>query len=342
MPAVNSHGLRARLATQLDALALRRLDADGQVVLSLSPLDDGRGVLTSVLIPGGERTWVAIDESGTVGFVQARPRRYVLGWELTRAHVDRHSDAEEALGALVQEILQYLQDRGIPRLFARTEEGSCGHELLIRCGFTHLLSESVFVREATAARAPIDTPVGLRYRMPQDAWPLRQLENGQTPLLVSQLEGLTSASWSMPRNSLFRREEPADLVVERSGDIIGWAGWAYLRAGHGMRDHVRLGLLTDTEHPELAGPLLDYALYDVGSKHPYADIIVRLRDYQLSLGSALGGRGFVESARYTLHIKHGRLQVVAQTPAKLFELAPKAQAFAVDPRARYGAARPCG
>ena len=34
--------------------------------------------------------------------------------------------------------------------------------------------------------------------MPQDSWPLRQLENSQTPVLVSQLEGLTSANWSMP------------------------------------------------------------------------------------------------------------------------------------------------
>jgi N-acetylglutamate synthase-like GNAT family acetyltransferase len=327
--------MKTRVATQLDVISLRRLDTDGRVVLAPSPLDDGRGVLAAVLVPGGERTWIAENEGpppvGVVGFAQARPRRYVLGWELTRVRVRRDQEAQDVLAALIQEILQYLQDRGIPRLFARTPEDSYANTLLTGCGFTQLLSETVFVRRPSPARPPVDTPVGMRYRMPQDAWPLRQLENSQTPLLISQLEGLTSSSWTMPKHRLSRREEPADLVIERNGEIVGWVGWSFVPAGHGMSEHTRLAIMTDAQHTELAAPLLDYALYVVGSKHPASEIIVRLRDYQHSIRPALEDRGFVESARYVLHIKHGRLQVAAQPAGKLFELAPKAHAFAVEP-----------
>src|SRR5581483_12225463 len=108
----------------------------------------------------------------------------------------------------------------------------------------------------------------MRYRMPQDAWPLRQLENSQTPLLISQLEGLTSASWSTPKRRLFSREEPRDLLIERNGEIVGWVGWTFLNAGHGLPDHVRMALLTHGDYGELAAPLLDYALYVTSTKRP--------------------------------------------------------------------------
>lgn len=327
--------IKARLANQLDLIALRRLDTEGDAVLAPSALDDTRGVLSSVLMPGGEKTWLAESNAGFLGFAQARPRKYVLGWELTTIRLRPDADHQGVTSALIAESLQHLQDRGIPRLFARTSEDSDGQALLVGAGFTHLLSESVYVRQPAPARPPTDTPVGMRYRMPQDAWPLRQLENGQTPVLISQLEGLTSAGWSMPRRQMFRRDEPADLVIERSGEIVGWVGWTFVNAGHSLPEHVRMALLTHTDHSDLAAPLLDYALYVIGAKRPNSETILRIRDYNVPPFSMLGDRGFDESARYMLYIKHGRLQVVTQPTGKLFELAPKARAFAVEPRSGY-------
>lgn len=323
--------MKTRLARQFDVLALRHLVTEGAVIIAPSQLEDGRGVLVSTLLPGGERSWVAEDDSGIAGFVQARPRKYVLGWEVTRAHVRGDTDAEAVVAVLVQEILQFLQDRGIPRLFARVPVESPGHNVLVACGFTQLLSETIFVRTPEQARPPDETPVGMRYRMPQDAWPLRQLENSQTPLLISQLEGLTSSNWSMPAHRILRKEEPNELVVERDGDIVGWVGWSYAGSSQAGRDHVRLGLMTGTDHTDLAAPLLDYALYVIGSKRPGASVTLRLRDYQTPLMQTLFDRDFREVGHDTLFIKHGRLQTVAKRIGKLFELAPTVHAFSLEP-----------
>jgi hypothetical protein len=314
----------------MDVLALRRLSNDGEVVIQPSQFDDGRGVLASVMLPGSEKSWVVEGNSGLVGFAHARPRRYVLGWELVHVQHRRDYPAQDVVSALVKEVLQYLQNRGIPRLFARTPESSVGHDILLDCGFTPLLSEIVYVRSAQSGQPPEETPVGMRYRMPQDAWPLRQLENGQTPLLISQLEGLTSANWSLPKRRL-QKDELTDLVVERDGEIVGWVGWSPFGTATGLREHVRLGIMTSTDQPEIIAPLLDYALYVIGSKRPNAEVVIRLREYQSSAFSALIERGFTEVARDTLFIKHGRLQVVTKRIGKLFELAPTVQAFSLKP-----------
>ena len=314
--------MKTRVARQTDLLKIRSLGGDVVRILEPSPLDDARGLVSAILMPGGEKVWITEDDSGLVGCAQARPRKYVLGWELVRLEIRRNRDEESVTAELIQDVLQHLQDQGIPRLFARTKESSLGEEILVACGFTVLLSETIFVREPNAARAPASTPTGLRYRMPQDAWPLRQLESGQTPQLISQLEGLTSASWSMPRYAVLRREEHTDLIIERDGEIVGWAGWSFVGATHGAREHARLSLMIDAEHCDLGSPLLDYALYAINAKRPTAQIIVRLRDYQEPLRSALFDHDFAEAGRESLLIKHGRLETVAKPSRKLFELAP--------------------
>ena len=67
--------------------------------------------------------------------------------------------------------------------------------------------------------------------------------------------------------------------------------------------------MTAVEQMGLASPLLDYALYFVGTKSPNAEIVVRLRDYQTPTSSILIARGFEEVQRDTLFIKHGRVQM---------------------------------
>ena len=167
--------MKTRVSRHLDVLALRRLVADGRVIIVPSAIDGGRGVLASTLVPAGEKSWVAEDRSGLLGFVHVRPRRYVLGWELVHAQVRNDREACQVMAVLVQEVLQYLQGRGIPRLFARTTEGSIGNGVLVGCGFTHLLSESVFVRAPQPVEPPLETASGcatgcLRTRGRFDSW----------------------------------------------------------------------------------------------------------------------------------------------------------------------------
>jgi hypothetical protein len=170
-------------------------------------------------------------------------------------------------------------------------------------------------------------PSGMRYRMPSDAWPLHQLESDITPALVRQLEGLTSLAWSMKPQRRWQRDELSELVVERDGTIVGWAGWRErLHQGY-----IRLGLLAQSDDRDMASALVAHALLAIHAAYPQARVVVRLRDYQMGLHSALLDHNFRELGREALHIKHGRLQLVPKKVSRLFEIA-------LDPLA--GAPRP--
>ncbi|HZT96330.1 MAG TPA: GNAT family N-acetyltransferase [Chloroflexota bacterium] len=321
-----------RPATQLDVVSMQRLSTDEEsLILAPSPLDEAPGLVWSTVVPGRQRSWIAEDGSGLLGFAQARPRGYVLGWELVRVHARPDADAQRVLAALVQQVLAHLQERGIPRLFARTIPESRGAAAVASCGFSLLTSECFFVREPSKVLPPEEMPTGMRYRMPQDAWPLRQLENSQTPPLVSQLEGLTSLNWSMPPQRRWHRAEPSELVVEREGQIVGWVGWVFRGLPMGDHEVVRLGLLTGTDDADMATSLIQYALHLIGSRHPHARVAVRLRDYQMPLHLSLLDLGFVEAARVSLHIKHGRLQLLPKKASRLLEFAPTVRAFSFEP-----------
>jgi hypothetical protein len=322
---MNGEQLRTRPVRHLDLLALRSLSSEqANKVIGPLPFEAAPGVVKTTLFSARQRVWVAETGRSIVGFAQACPRRYVLGWELVRVSVRARQDPSAALAALIQEVLAYLQGKAIPRLFARTPAESPAHEMLLECGFTHLLSETVFLRPSGNVVDPQDMPTGMRFRMPQDAWPLRQLENSQTPLLVSQLEGLTSLNWSTMRQLPFSKDEPTELVIERDGEIVGWAGWSILG------EFVRLGLLSVLDDPDVAAALLEYALNFIAETHPTAQVIVRVRDYQDPLSQTLVDHGFGALGRETLHIKHGRLQMAPAKTSRLFDLAPSLRTLTLE------------
>ncbi len=325
--------MKTRSARQLDYLGIRKLAATPHTAVVIpTELDDVPGLTKAALVPGREKTWVAEDRGVLAGFVQARPRSVVLGWEIIRVHVHPDCEPVQVVGALVQEMLGHLQEKGIPRLFARTQIDSEGHLCMNACGFTHLTSESVFLREAQKTPPPEEMPTGMRYRMPQDAWPLRQLESSQTPQMVSQLEGLTSLNWSMPRQRRWGKDRTSELVVERDGELAGWVGWVFVGVGGGCRDHVRLGILAHTDDTEMAAAMVEYALHAISGERPTARIIVRLRDYQMPLNRVLEDHGFTEVFRETLHIKHGRLQLLPKRVSRLLEFVPTVRAFSLESR----------
>lgn len=324
--------MRTRAARQLDLLSIKSLAGESAVsLLSQMVFDDTPSLVKATLLPGGEKLWLAEDESGILGFTHARPRRFVLGWEMVRLQLRQNIEPDSVVSGLVHEVLQHLQESGIPRLFARAPADSVGHEILLGCGFTHLLSECLYGRQPQKTSVPDETPIGMRYRLPQDAWPLRQLENAQTPVLVSQLEGLTALSWSTPPKRAFRKGEPTELVVEREGELVAWIGWTPAGGGPGSPEHVRLGLLTQNDDLEMADALLDYGLHAIAAKRPHAGILLRLRDYQLALEPALLDHGFMHVSKDTLHIKHGRLQLVPRRLSRFFDLAPRVRTLSLEP-----------
>jgi hypothetical protein len=81
----------------------------------------------------------------------------------------------------------------------------------------------------------------------------------------------------------------------------------------------------------MADALLDYALHAISVTRPYAKVVIRLRDYQAALHHVVVDHGLREVARETLHIKHGRLQLVPKKVSRLLELAPTLRAFALEP-----------
>lgn len=324
--------MKTRSARQLDYVAIRKLAGDQRTALLMpSELDDAPGLTKAALVPGRGKTWVAEDSAGIAGFAQARPRKYVLGWEIIRVHVRPDCEPVHVVGALVHEMLGHLQEKGIPRLFARARIDSEGHLTMNACGFTHLTSETVFLREAQKTAPPEEMPIGMRYRMPQDAWPLRQLESSQTPQMISHLEGLTSANWSMPRVRRWGKDQTSELVVERDGELVGWVGWVFVGLGAGCQDHVRLGLLAHADDTDMAEAMLEYALHAISGERPTTRIIVRLRDYQMPLNRVLEDHGFTAVFRETLHIKHGRLQLLPKRVSRLLEFVPTVRAFSLEP-----------
>src|SRR5437588_4450013 len=128
------------------------------------------------------RSWIARD-GGSVAFLEARPRRYVVGWEVSRLAL--RGDPEPVLAGVVGAVTAEVQRRGIPRLFARCCQPAGGE--LKAVGFEALAREYVLLGPKEHGAGDAALPNESRYRMPQDAWPLHQLESETTPGSIRQL-----------------------------------------------------------------------------------------------------------------------------------------------------------
>jgi hypothetical protein len=197
-------------------------------------------------------------------------------------------------------------------LFAR-----CGEDVrddMMALGFRPLGHEHILIGTGGNTDASDDLPVGSRYRMPQDAWALHQLENAVTPPLVRQLEGPTSGQWANSPKGM------SEIVVERDGAAIAWVGWGS-RAAPGAR---RLGLLVHPDHRDLAPVLLRHVLSQSDAATTFQ---ARIRDYQSELLSAFVESGFRIAGDAVLMIRHGGVVPVRVRPRMRVAPAPGVQAF---------------
>lgn len=292
-----------RLARPTDAPLVLALTLDDHAHLVRSPdWPAARPILRSVIrsvfpLAFSGRTWIARDGS-SCALLEARPRRYVIGWDITRLAV--RGDRETILGPVVESVNRHVQARGVPRLFARCQDAA--REALEEFGFRPLSRELVLL--GNASRIEAELPGDGRYRMPQDAWPLHQLESEITPPLVRQLEGLTSLEWSQGAKGV------SEIVVEHDGKVTGWIGWA----PGAMGNTHQLGLLVHPDHKELACSLLAHVLEQAA---PGSKFVARVRDYQPETINALLSAGFEVVGEEILMVRHGRVALVPAERARL-------------------------
>ncbi len=304
-----------RLARPTDAAVVLALALDDRAHLVRAPesvgLRTSLGALARSVLPLAfkDRMWIASD-GADVAILEARPRQYVIGWDVIR--LAGRGDREAVAGAVLEEAMQHLHRRGIPRLFARSDQDA--QEDLMALGFRPLGHEHILIGSRGGTDETVDLPVGSRYRMPQDAWALHQLENAITPPLIRQLEGPTSGQWAAPEKGM------SEIVVERDGIAVAWIGWGG-RAASGAR---RLGLLIHSDHRNLAPALLHYVLSQTDSSTTFQ---ARVRDYQSELLSAFEETGFRIVGEEVLMIRHGGVVPVRERPRMRVAPAPSIQAF---------------
>ncbi len=284
-----------RLARPTDVpLALALALDDGAHLVRTADRTGGRQVARTmaracfpVASPG--RAWIA-RATGSVALLEAAPRRYVIGWDVTR--LVARGDRADVLGPALNAVTEHLQSHGVPRLFARCAESAA--EELKMVGFHPLSREYVLRRPGSQPSCDASLPADSRYRMPQDAWPLHQLENSLTPTLVRQMEGLTSLDWSPKARGM------QEIVVERDGEVVCWLGWGVkLR-----KDLQQIGLLVHPRYAELAPDLLAYAQRN----SPGIGFLARVRDYHSEALTAFLATGFEIVAEEILMVKHARVE----------------------------------
>lgn len=295
-----------RLARPTDAALVLSLalDANSHIVTGFGwpASNDTVRTLTRASFPLATRgrAWIARDEN-TSAMLEAEPRQYVIGWDITRLAV-RGERVDEAVGLLLGAAVCHLQNRGVPRLFARTSDDASGH--LRPMGFHALAREYVLLSPERPSSGTTSPPADSRYRMPQDSWPLHQLESDVTPPLVRQLEGLTSLDWSRPVRRM------SEIVVERDGRVVGWISWG-VRLGPNYRS---MAMLLDPDNSELAPILIRHALQQ--GVHG-CRFVARVRDYHTHAVRAFLDAGFSIQAEEVLLVKHAGVEMAPAYKARL-------------------------
>jgi hypothetical protein len=236
------------------------------------------------------RMWI-VREGSSLALIEIEPRRYVIGWDVTRLAV--RGDPDRVLGPALHAAVDHLQSKGVPRLFARCS--SEAGDILRQHDFQQMAREFVFVGPSQPSCEGGDLSIDARYRIPADAWPLHQLEMSVTPPMIRQLEGLTSVEWSK------RIKDMTEVVVERDGKLVAWVGWGPAAGPH----FVQVNLLVEPAYADLAPELVRHAVQQLkAGDRPVA----RVRDYHNEAIRAVLENGFELVAEEVLMLKHAGVE----------------------------------
>jgi hypothetical protein len=249
------------------------------------------------------RMWIVRD-GASVALLEIQPRKYVLGWDVTRLAV--RGDPMTVLGPALGAATEHLQSKGVPRLFARCDEQA--RTVLREYDFQHMAREFIFVGPAGPNGEDGELSIDSRYRIPADAWPLHQLEMAVTPPLIRQLEGLTSVEWSKTVKDM------SEIVVERDGKLVAWVGWGPTAGPH----LVNVSLLVEPAYAELAPELVRHATLQI---RPGFRPLARVRDYHAEAIRAFADNGFEIVAEETLMLKHAGVEL-AKAHRRRLQVAP--------------------
>lgn len=305
-----------RLARPTDAPLILSLAVDESAHLVRSPSWPAKNpvarTVTRTLFPltFSGRMWIVQDGCSTA-LLEIQPRRYVIGFDVARLAV--RGDPQAVLGAVLGAATAHLQSKGVPRLFARARERA--GETLRAYEFQPMAREYVLIGRADDARGESELPIDSRYRISADAWPLHQLESAITPPLVRQVEGLTSVDWSKTVKDM------SEVVVERDGKIVAWAGWGTKLAPK----LVAISLMVEKGHSDLGSDLVQYALKQVGAGYR---LVARVRDYQSEAMRAFTDLGFEIAGEEVVMLKHAGVELARVQKRRLqVSAVPSVQAF---------------
>lgn len=194
---------------------------------------------------------------------------------------------------------------GLQRIFVSVPDGCPEQASLREAGFSLYTRESIY--RLAAAPASVTSAPGVRRQGPQDGWALQRLYVRNTPRLVQQAEGATSGevgSWWEP-------DSWQGIVWEPAGEVRGAAQAHLGQTGHWLR----VWGSGDLQPRELR-TLLEQALgliRSADSARRALPVYVTVREYEMSLSSALIGFGFAPFMDRMRFVKH--TLAVARLPA---------------------------
>ena len=191
---------------------------------------------------------------------------------------------------------------GLQRIYASAPEGCVEQASLRQAGFCPYARETLYRLAETPSSA--ETLIGLRPQQPRDSWSLQRLYTRGTPRLVQQAEGALDGEVGTPILSWWDPHEWNGYVWEPAGEVRGAVQTHRGRSGHWLRvlgagelsaREVRLliaqGLRTLEEGRSLA-------------KRHGTPVYATVREYDLTLSSALIGFGFAPFAERARFVKH--------------------------------------
>lgn len=285
-----------------------RLDMPEGIVGGLRPV---RSTVFGILPwHGGIVTLVLLQDNTPCAFVQGRPRRDGLTWDvlyLAYGRKDRIGSgaARDAMwSALLDALTRQAGRRRATRLFARVPDNAEAMIALRDAGYMTYGRETLYVGPYHKGPRATEEQPTLRRQQRGDTWAIHQLYTLTTPKAMQFAEARTSGYWDLPR---------------RGTAYAGyWAGdahevTAYARAFSGDHTHV----IDIMFRPERCGDLAAFVRAVLAALPAGEGDLVYIRAYghQEDLGSALLALGFAPLVRQSLLVKYTTIPVREAAPA---------------------------